>query len=110
MINLFRRVRAAIVRIVRRGLTMLGAAVMLTVRRDMSALRYLALMSRPELIRPAVDFPGFRGHLSTLIPQTQRPQGSRRQDGYAGALDCRTHLCTLRLHCVQWLGFCRSSF
>ena len=34
---------------------MLRAAVMLSVRRDMSALRYLALMSRSEPMRPAAQ-------------------------------------------------------
>jgi hypothetical protein len=34
---------------------MLGAAVMLSVRRAMSALRYLALMARFEPVRPAAQ-------------------------------------------------------
>jgi hypothetical protein len=38
-----------------RRLTMLRAAVMLSVRRAMSALRYLALMARNELVRPAAQ-------------------------------------------------------
>jgi hypothetical protein len=36
-------------------LTVLGAAIMLSVRRDMRALRYLALMSRIDLIRSAAQ-------------------------------------------------------
>jgi len=43
---------------------MLGAAVMLSVRCDMSALRYLALMSLPNFQRPAASSPlGFTANI-----------------------------------------------